>query len=115
MSRYPNTNENGYRPWGMIDEKREPRDLYKAFQKELSPVIVVVEKDKISITAKSDFPSYAIKNHVLKIMEGKELKGSYAIPEIGIGKTIELKVTKTATQTFVIENKKGFIVYHSEL
>lgn len=115
MSRYPNTNENGYRPWGMIDEKREPRDLYKAFQKELSPVLVVVEKDKISITAKSDFPSYAIKNHVLKIMEGKEVKGSYAIPEIGIGKTIELKVNKTATQTFVIENKKGFRVYDSGL
>lgn len=114
-SRYPNTNENGYRPWGIIDEKREPRELYKAFQKEASPVIVTVEKGKISITAKPDFPSYTIKNHVLKIMEGTVVKGSYPIPEIGIGKTVELKVSKTDTQIVVIENKKGFCVYHSGL
>jgi beta-glucuronidase len=114
-SRYPNTNESGYRPWGMIDEKRAPRELYKAFQKELSPVIVKVENDKISITAKPDFPSYTIKNHVLKIMEGAEVKGSFPIPDIEIGKTVELKVSKTATQRVVIENKKGFRVYDSEL
>ena len=113
MSRYPNTNVSSYRPWGMIDEKRQPRDLYKAFQKEASPVIVKVEKDKISITAKSDFPSYTIKNHVLKIMEGTEVKGSYPIPEIGIGKTVELKINVTATQSLVIENRKGFSIYHS--
>jgi beta-glucuronidase len=114
-SRYPNTNESGYRPWGMIDEKREPRELYKAFQKELSPVIVKVENDKISITAKPDFPSYTIKNHVLKIMEGAEVKGSFPISDIETGKTVDLKVTKTATQRVVIENKKGFSVYDSGL
>jgi beta-glucuronidase len=110
-SRYPNTNENGYRPWGMIDEKRQPRELYKAFQKELSPVIVKVENDKISITAKPDFPSYPIKNHVLKIMEGTEIKGSLPIPDIEIGKTVDLKISKTAAQRIVIENRKGFKVY----
>jgi beta-glucuronidase len=112
MSRYPNTNENGYRPWGMIDEKRQPRELYKAFQKEASPVIVTIENNKISITAKPDFPSYTLKNHVLKIMEGAEVKGSYPIPEIGIGKTIELKIAKTGAQTIIIENKKGFRIYN---
>ncbi len=114
-SRYPNTNENGYRPWGMIDEKRQPRELYKAFQKELSPVIVKVENDKISITAKPDFPSYTIKNHVLKIMEGTEMKGSFPIPDIGIGKTVELKMNKTAGQSLIIETRKGFRVYDSRL
>jgi beta-glucuronidase len=114
-SRYPNTNVSGYRPWGMIDEKRQPRDLYKAFQKEASPVIVTVEKGKISITAKPDFPSYNIKNHVLKIIEGAVVKGSYPIPEIEIGKTVEVKVNTTTTQILVIENRKGFCVYHSGL
>ncbi len=114
-SRYPNTNENGYRPWGMIDEKRQPRELYKAFQKEASPVIVKIENDKISITAKPDFPSYTIKNHVLKIIEGTEVKGSYPIPEIEIGKTVELKISKTAMQNIVIENQKGFRIYQSDL
>jgi beta-glucuronidase len=114
-SRYPNTNESSYRPWGMIDEKREPRELYKAFQKEASPVIVKVENGKISITAKPDFPSYTIKNHVLKVVEGTEVKVSYPIPEIGIGKTVELKVSTTATQQVIIENKKGFSVYDSRL
>lgn len=114
-SRYPNTNESGYRPWGMIDEKREPRELYTAFQKDLSPVIVVVENGKISITAKPDFPSYAIKNHILKIVEGTEVKGSFPIPDIEIGKTVELKIAKTAVQKVVIENRKGFRVYDSGL
>ena len=113
MSRYPNTNDNGYRPWGMIDEKRQPRELYKAFQKEASPVMVKVEKDRIRITAKPDFPSYTIKNHVLKIMEGSTIKGSYLIPEIVIGNTFELKVNKTLSQTVIIENRKGFCVFNS--
>jgi hypothetical protein len=43
------------------------------------------------------------------------VKGSFPIPEIGIGKTVELKVTKTGAQTVVIENKKGFVVYNSGL
>lgn len=113
MSRYPNTNENGYRPWGMIDEKRQTRELYKAFQKEASPAVVKVEKDRIIITAKSDFPSYTIKNHILKVMEGSTIKASYPIPEIGIGKTVELKVNKTIIQTIIIENRKGFCVFNS--
>ncbi len=115
MSRYPNSNENGYRPWGIVDENRQKRGLYKAFQTELSPVIVKVDNNKISITAKSDFPSYTIKNHVLKVMEGTAVKGTYPIPEIGIGKTVELKVAKMATQTIVIESGKGFRVYDSGL
>ncbi len=116
LSRYSNTNKTGYRPWGIVDQNRKPRDLYKAFQIKLAPVLVTVEKNKVIVTSKNDFPSYTISNHVLKILVAEKVINTLQLPFIEIGKTIELKVDKLpAKARIVIENKGGIVIYDSSL
>ncbi len=116
LSRFAGTNKDGYRPWGIVDANRKPRGLYTAFKKELSPVGVSVLKNKITITAKAGFPSYTIKNHSLKIMEGNKLILSYPIAEIKPGESIEINAKKiTEKNKITIENKSGFIIFDNTL
>jgi beta-glucuronidase len=116
LSRFAGTNKDGYRPWGIVDANRKPRALYGAFQKELSPVVVTIQKTKITITAKSGFPSYTISNHTLKIMEGSKLSSSYPIPEIKPGSSVEINIKKAVGKSsVVIENKGGMRIFDSLL
>jgi beta-glucuronidase len=116
LSRFAGTNKDGYRPWGIVDANRKPRALYNAFRKELSPVTVTIQKNKITITAKSGFPSYAISNHILKIMDGNKVNMSYPIPEIKPGGSVEINSKKTVGNSrIVIENKGGMMIYDSFL
>lgn len=112
LSRYTSTNKSGYRPWGIVDENRKPKDLYKAFQAKLSPVVVSTSKDKVLITGVNDFPSYTLTNHVLKIMVGNKVISTHELPVIEPGNTITIKVSKLPSKPgMVIENKGGIIIY----
>ncbi len=116
LSRYTSTNKNGYRPWGIVDENRKPKDLYKAFQTKLSPIVVSASKDKVSITGVSDFPSYTLSNHVLKIIVLNKIISSHQLPVIEPGKTIEIKVNKLSPKLrILVESKEGFVIYDSTL
>jgi beta-glucuronidase len=116
LSRFAGTNKDGYRPWGIVDANRKPRALYGAFRKELSPVTVAIQKNKIVITAKSGFPSYIISNHVLKVMDGEKMSGSYSIPDIQPGSSVEVNVKKAVGNSrIVIKNKGGMTIFDSLL
>jgi beta-glucuronidase len=116
LSRFAGTNKDGYRPWGIVDANRKPRALYSAFRKELSPVTVTIQKNKITITAKSGFPSYTISNHILKIMEGDKVNMSYPIREIKPGGNVEINIKKAGSNSrIVIENKEGMMIFDSLL
>lgn len=114
LSRYTSTNSNGYRPWGIVDQNRTPKDLYKSFQSKLSPVIVAVEKEKIIISGVADFPSYTLSNHILKIIDGDKTVASYQLPIIQPGKSTEIKLNKISSKyKIVIENSGGIVIYNS--
>jgi beta-glucuronidase len=116
LSRFTGSNKDGTRPWGIVDVNRKPRELYKAFQKELSPVKVAVLKNKITITANAGFPSYTISNHNLKIIESGNVVGNYSLQTLNPGESTEMTVKKiTSTTKLVIENKDGFVIYDSSL
>ena len=71
LSRYPGTNPNGYRPWGLVTPQREARGMYTAWQEEFSPAIVeLLDKQNgqavLRITARKDFPSYTLKGYRLR-------------------------------------------------
>lgn len=71
FSRFPGTNANGYRPWGLVSPEREVRGMYKAWQEEFAPATVEILKKEggrmtISITARKDFPCYTMKGYQLK-------------------------------------------------
>ncbi|MDQ0108650.1 beta-glucuronidase [Chitinophaga terrae (ex Kim and Jung 2007)] len=71
FSRFPGTNPNGYRPWGLVEPDRSPRDMYKVWQEEFAPATIeLTRKDggraSIRITARNDFPAYTLKGYTLK-------------------------------------------------
>lgn len=71
FSRFPGTNANGYRPWGLVAPDRTLRGMYTAWQEEFSPATIeLVNKTAgqagIRITARKDFPSYTMKGYQLK-------------------------------------------------
>lgn len=71
FSRFPGTNANGYRPWGLVEPDRTPRGMYIAWQEEFAPATIeLVNKTaghaSIRITARKDFPSYTLKGYQLK-------------------------------------------------
>jgi beta-glucuronidase len=116
LSRFTATNKNGYREWGIIDPQRKPRGIYQTFQAKLSPVTVNIANNKITVGAKSTFPSYTLRNYVVKVMEGDKLVNTYPLPELKPGGSAEIKVGKMSKNaTLVIENKQGIRVYDSSL
>jgi beta-glucuronidase len=69
QSRFPGTNANGYRPWGLVSPERELRGMYFAFQEEFSPATVAFQNEgsklNITVTARKDFPSYTLRHYKL--------------------------------------------------
>ncbi len=116
LSRFTSTNNNGYRPWGIVDANRNPRELYGAFQKKLSPVLVNAENNTIRITGIASFPSYTLTNHVLKILVGNKIITTYSLPIIEPGLSVDIKLNKPPLKyRMVIENKGGIVIYDSGL
>lgn len=70
FSRFPGTNPNGYRPWGLVEPDRQPRDIYPVWQEEFAPATVELIKapsrSTIKVTARKDFPSYTLRNYQLQ-------------------------------------------------
>lgn len=65
FSRFPGTNPNGYRPWGLVEPDRSPRGMYIAWQEEFAPATIELVDKKIRITARKDFPAYTMKGYRL--------------------------------------------------
>jgi beta-glucuronidase len=66
-SRFPGTNINGYRPWGLVGPQREIRGMYTAWQEEFAPAVVErVGGTTIRVTARNNFPSYTLRNYVVR-------------------------------------------------
>ena len=79
-------------------------------------LLFVVQKNKISITAKAGFPSYSISNHQLKIVDVGNVVATHPIQTLHPGETTEITAKKiTSTYKLIIENKDGIIVYNSSL
>ena len=76
LSRHNGTNPDGTRPWGLVRGDRSKRPLYEAYQTGMAPLTVEKvswEQGKagthtatLRITARNDFPAYALKNYRLK-------------------------------------------------
>lgn len=70
FSRFPGTNPNGYRPWGLVNPDRSLRDMYTAWQEEFAPATIELihtnaGRANIRITARKDFPAYTMHGYRL--------------------------------------------------
>jgi beta-glucuronidase len=71
FSRFPGSNTNGYRPWGLVSPDRTPRGMYTVWQEEFAPATIELLRTNaghasIRVTARKDFPSYTLKGYRLK-------------------------------------------------
>lgn len=71
QSRYPGTDADGYRAWGLVTPARELRDSYTYLQEEFAPAILEVVKREagqwtVAVTARTNFPAYTLRNYQLQ-------------------------------------------------
>jgi beta-glucuronidase len=80
-SRYPGTNSNGYRPWGIVDANRSPRALYQAMRSSLMPVVVKSVESRgddpnrklvVAMGGRSDFPSMRVRNVRVRVISNRD-------------------------------------------
>ncbi len=137
-SRFPGTNANGYRPWGLVTPQREPRGMYTAWQEEFAPAIL--EKTGTSdgqnnpdrainngasgsvaqgvgrqrsftlrITARKDFPAYTLRGYTIRY-NGRELPLRTLHPGESQDLTIDLSSGQPGAQTEIALVKPGGFV-----
>jgi beta-glucuronidase len=115
MSRYPGTDANGYRAWGLVTPQRALRSVYTMWQEEFAPAtIALVKRDNgqatFRITARADFPSYTLRNYQLRC-EGK----SIALRTLRPGEAVEVTVPLLSNDnnkkvTISLVKPGGFII-----
>ncbi|NII27368.1 beta-galactosidase [Pseudoflavitalea sp. X16] len=71
LSRFPGTDEDGYRAWGLVTPDRVVRDSYVYLQEEFAPAVLEVVKREagkltIAVAARTGFPSYTLRNYQLQ-------------------------------------------------
>ena len=111
-SRFPDTNANGYRPWGLIDPERQPRGAYRVVKEEFATLRVTSAAltpgpspspasarlaARVELEARSDFPSRAVTGMTLRLRErGASGDGavltSTRVPELAPGQRITLSL-----------------------
>ena len=115
-SSFPGSNANGYRPWGLVAPDRTPRAMYYAWQKEFSPAVVTVRpvesgRLEVSIVARKDFPSHALRNYKLKV-SGRV----FDIPVLAPGESRTFMIEPGADlteKTIELEKPGGFVILKS--
>lgn len=75
-SRYPGTNEDGYRHWGLVNAHREPRGAYHTMREELAPITLEGTAESgtaetieghVRIEGRTDFPRYTLRDYDVKV------------------------------------------------
>lgn len=100
QSRYQGTNANGFRPWGLVGPDREQRPLYKFHQVGMAPLTIEkldwkpgpegVHQLTLRVTARNDFPAYALKNYTLRT--GNATGTGITIPVLQPGQSTDISI-----------------------
>ncbi len=108
-SRYPGTNPDGYRPWGVVDIHRRPRPAYFTLRDEFAPAVIDGEASRSSrgvagrfrIMARKDFPRYTLTGYSVR-MQALDRAGNVLaeqtgpLPELKPGASAEVSLTAAA-------------------
>lgn len=71
QSRFPGTDANGYRAWGLVTPARELRNSYVYLQEAFAPAVMEMVKMEagkltLAVKARADFPAYTLRNYQLQ-------------------------------------------------
>lgn len=111
LSRFPLTNPDGYRSWGVVSPDRKLRSTYDYLQKEFAPALIedVNFKDghlTFKIKGRLDFPSYILTGYQIKLGD-KLIKLNTLQP----GESQEISFETTETNPLLeLVKPGGFVV-----
>jgi beta-glucuronidase len=109
-SRYPGTNPDGYRRWGVVTPDRTPRDSYFVLREELSPAVfrnIAIDRKpdglmaqfavRVTLHGRADFPARILRDHDLVVSlvakDGAVRKQlTHRVPVLQPGQTIDVVV-----------------------
>jgi beta-glucuronidase len=107
-SRFPDTNPNGYRPWGLIDPDRKPRGAYRAVQEAFATIKLTSASltpgagriaARVDLEARPDFPSRVVTGMTLRLRRAAadgEVLASTRIPDLAPGQRVTLALDAPA-------------------
>lgn len=129
-SRFPGSNVNGYRPWGLVTPQREVRGMYTAWQEEFAPAVIEkvsggagsggvgvrsggsgvqsggsAGKLTVRVTARKDFPSYTLRGYTLSC-NGRTL----SLRTLRPGESQELEVDAGDETKVSLVKPGGFVI-----
>jgi beta-glucuronidase len=116
-SRFPDTAPNGYRPWGLVDQHRAPRDAYHVVAAEFAAARVVAAPvlraggrlaARVTVEARPDFPARALSGLTLQMRSraAGRVVAVRQVPDLLPGQRVELVLEgppAVAGDTFSIE------------
>ena len=134
-SRYPQgTDTRGYRQWGVVDADRREKPTYALLAAEYSPALIREsrveaggEKVSATIQARTDFPSYTLRDYVVRVelidAAGKVVGTSRtALPVLRPGETFALQAplpadapAKPARARIEVVRPTGFVTAAVEI
>jgi beta-glucuronidase len=111
-SRFPDTNANGYRPWGLIDPDRQPRGAYRVVKEEFATLRLTSASltsgaarvmARVDLEARPDFPSRAVTGMTLRLRDSiadasASVLTSKRIPDLAPGQRITLALDVPAAR-----------------
>jgi beta-glucuronidase len=101
-SRFPDTNANGYRPWGLIDPERQPRGAYRVVKEEFATLRLTSASlaattpsrltARVDLEARDDFPSRVVTGMTLRLRRASADVSDFStrIPDLTPGQRITL-------------------------
>lgn len=112
-SRYPGTQPDGYRSFGLANEERNRLDTYFAFRKELCPLVAGYENSTLRLTARNDFPSFIVRDYKIRVVKGKDIIREVPVPSLNPGKIWTVELPELLSDVFKIEmvSPGGFVVH----
>lgn len=118
-SRFPNTNPNGYREWGLVDPDRNPRKLYEVVREEYASATLKFDKStdkmKIIVQARTDYPAYTLSGYTLEYNNEKNEAQKMPLNTLKPGESQTIEITQSTLPTTIkLISPTGFTVLEKE-
>jgi beta-glucuronidase len=126
-SRFPDTAPNGYRPWGLVDPDRTPRDAYRVVADELAAARIAGAPmslgggrltARVTVEARPDFPARHVIGLTLRLKssEATDPLAVRVLPDLAPGQRIEMLLEAaapplTATLSFDLVRTDGSVMH----
>jgi beta-glucuronidase len=111
LSRWPGTNPEGYRNFGLVDETREKRETYEEARREFCPLVATLDGNRLLLQARKDFPSFTVKDYLVSLRRNNEVILKKLLPVLSPGMSYSMEMPELKDRdTLEIISSGGYVV-----